>query len=378
MGNMTKQYRIQIFAPEQQVLVRSVLKGILEFCLSENQWQVGRMDPRYKGSLHEADIDGIIGFFPQKKDLEGLPSVPTVNISGSMPDPPLHTVVPNSIEIGRLAARHLLEQGYRNFAYTGTGGALYSLQRGEGFQHELNRLGFGEKILGLHRLRDVRPALKKTELPLGMFCATDSRAGDVARICQDQGLSVPQDVGLVGCDNDELGYLRAGVPLTSVHPNGEAVGWAAAKVLKDLLSGRRRKRMVTMPPLGLIARQSTDLMKTRDPLVAQILRCLREQALSGQTITQIIQPIPACRSAIESRFKQAVGRTLLQELKRIRLEEACRLLLESRMQVAEIMETCGYTCPKQFHREFKTQTRMTPRQYRNGMTGGRAQGKDRF
>jgi len=250
----------------------------------------------------------------------------------------------------------------------GRGFSTYSEERAEGFQHQLHIRGFSKNVFQLRRMKELEGALKDARLPLGVFCATDGRAGDVAQVCRSVGLGIPQDVGLIGCDNDELGYLRAGVPLSSVDPNGGAVGWAAAKLLKDILAGRKREKTVIIPPKGLKARQSTDLLRTRDPLIAQTLQRIRELACAGSTIAEIIAPVPASRSSLEPRFKKVTGRTMLQEIKRVRLEEARRLLLESRWNVTDIMERCGYSCPTRFHREFKQHTRLTPRQYRNEMS----------
>ena len=188
--------------------------------------------------------------------------------------------------------------------------------------------------------------------------------------CRGAGLQVPEQAAVVGVDNDVLLCELADPPLSSVALDAERGGFEAAALLAGLMSRRiRRPRHIVARALRVVTRHSTDVTVLEDTEVAQALRYIRENATEPLGINEIACAAAISRRSLEIRFKKAMGRTVHDELRRVRLDRAMQLLAETHLSLAGIAAASGFNTPSYLGQIFKQETGMTPAQYRRTARG---------
>ena len=315
--------------------------------------------------------------------------LPVVNISGRVANVPLPSVLPDDHAAGRLAAEHLLERGFTHFGYAAIPGHAYSDRRLAGFAAAAGEAGFDVATYGLSPDEHVdkkggRGKKGKTDSgekaseerrreywlaeqpkPLGLMACNDNRARQFVNACQRIGLRVPEDVALVGVDNDPLQCQTAGLPLSSVDLNCAKIGYEAARLLDSLFAGEAPpQEPLLIAPAGVVSRRSSDVMAIEDLDVLKAMQFIRDHATKPIGVEHVLAQVPLSRRALELRFRQAIGRGVHAQIRRMRIRHAQRLLIESDLAVGRIAELCGFTEPYYFSIAFRRETGMTPRAYR--------------
>ena len=328
------------------------------------------------------DGDGmIVHAAPQSlAELHALPC-PVVNVGALVADTGLPSVIPDSLATGRLAAEHLIERGFTQLGFCGFEGHGYSDQRKAGVADLAQRRG-----ATLHRYAQTErhmtdkgsPAyfeaeqanmmawLRELPKPVGVICANDMRSRQLLAACQRAGLAVPERVAIIGADNDELLCETALPPLSSVAIDFERLGYEAAALLDRLMQGEAPpKRPRLLAPAGVIERQSTDILAIRDPELAQALRQIRENAGDDEfTIATLLRVVPVGRRSLERKFRDALGRTPHEEITRIRVEQAKRLLSQSELSMPHVAARAGFSSAERLSVVFKRVTGQTPTAFR--------------
>lgn len=271
---------------------RKVIEGVTRFVRESNDWSVFiEDDPQAKiPDFNRGHFDGVIADLDDSripKHLAGL-DISVVGVGGvgnDCPwDLPISTVGTNNGRIAVLAASHLLERGLQHFGYCGVRSRTvdpWNRQRRVAFVEHLRRHGHGCSVhAGRHSASHSWEQLQ-TELsawlaglpkPLGVMAANDARARHVLEACRRLGLRVPEEVAVIGVDNDELTCNLARPPLTSIVQGAEEIGYQAAAVLDQMMRGRTRKTShLVVDPVAVIARESTDLVATQDRVVSTAL-----------------------------------------------------------------------------------------------------------
>jgi LacI family transcriptional regulator len=302
-----------------------------------------------------------------------------VNCSGGG-DPSVSPVVAlDDVAAGEQAAKHLLSCGLESFGYYGVKpGFKTAINRLEGFRETIRSKGLScsvcptvvptpeERASHLHRpvLIDW---LRRLPKPVGILALDDTNAHDVAEACLEAGISVPDHVAIVGVNNDDLLCESAWPPLSSVEADYSRMGYAAAAVLDRLLRGENLsadQRLVLLPPLGVVQRQSTSTLAVKDPNLADALRFIREHACDPCTVTDVLQHVPVGRRWLERQFATQLGRTPHDEIARVRIETAQRLLQRPELNMLEIASRCGFAELKSFYLAFRKLSDITPAAYR--------------
>jgi LacI family transcriptional regulator len=290
--------------------------------------------------------------------------IPCVNVSGRLARVPFASVLPDNEAVGRMAAEHLVELGMERLVCATLGDVHFAKLRAEGFVQAARAAGREVHVRSEHMDATGR-FVSGLERPLGLFAVTDHRAREIIGSCLALGLRVPEDVAVVGVDNDELAGLEAGVPLSTVDPAGEAVGYEAAGVLHRMLRGRKVPAVTLVPPRGLIARASSDITVVDDPDLSHAQRFIRDHAQESPRVKEILAGLGVSRSALEKRFRARFGRTLHDEVVRVKLERARRLLTETGLAVSEVARRSGFSCRSRFFAEFGRRFGETPSAYRS-------------
>jgi len=315
--------------------------------------------------------------------------VPCVDLYGGHRDPAFPTVRSNESAVGRLAAEHLLERGFRQFAFCGYNRIDWSDRRRDGFLHTIQASGFACTVFdnplpqsgsvvaeyeqhGMRYERHLKQWLTSLPCPIGLMACNDSRGRQVITCCRDVGLSVPDDVAVIGVDKDEVLCELSDLGLSSVVLNTERIGFEAAALLARLMLGEKASPgEISVEPKGVVTRRSTDVLAIDDQEVALALRHIRDHACTGLDVAALLRAVPLSRSVLERRFSTILGRSPKAEILRVRLNRVCQLLAESDLSLAEVARKCGFQHPEYMARLFRKKLGVTPGEYRKRVTCGR-------
>jgi LacI family transcriptional regulator len=210
--------------------------------------------------------------------------------------------------------------------------------------------------------------LKLTPRPLAVFAANDEQALHVLEACESAGLSVPEQVAIVGAENYLLAPDTMNTPVSSVDTNLETLGYRGAALLDDLMSGKNPPaEPIRVPAAGLIVRKSSDLLAVNHKGVANSLRYIWEHCHEPIGVDDLVGVAAMSRRGLHKAFMEHLGRTPGQELHRVRIERAKRLLRESTHKVEILASMCGYQSSNSFCIAFKQTTGVSPKQYRDSV-----------
>ena len=305
-------------------------------------------------------------------------ALPIVNISGTLAKTSVPRVSVDSRVIGELAADHLVERGFRQFAYYGLGGVAYSAVRQEGFEERLAKSGFTSVSLLMpptyqarsQQWRDQQSKLVKwlTTLPtpIGLCSVTDYRARQVLDACRQVGLRVPQQVAVIGVDNEEVICDHVQPRLSSVARNNRQEGYHAAAMLDQLIRHKKLQSSEdTIQPLGVVARESTETVAFQDPRLCEAIDYLNQNIAMPVGVQELASHVGVSRRWMEYAFREAVGESPYQYIRNKRLKLAQHLLeKDTRLKIHEIARQTGFLSAKQFSVAFSQEYGASPREYR--------------
>lgn len=302
-------------------------------------------------------------------------TVPVVALDDdAAPDPDRPTIINDSHAVGRIAAEHLAERGYRRLAYYGPTDRFWSTERLRGVitvtGQSLDICPHNPALLATEgwesHQRSLASWLTSLKRPVGLVAANDIHALRALDAAARAGLTVPEDVAIIGADDDAEMCDLSDPPLTSVSFDAERVGFEAAKLLDRLIEGGLPpKGPMLVPPRGVIRRKSTDALAVSDPVVAAALSTIRRRACEGLSVSELVDDVPVSRRSLELRFQETIGRSPKQEIQRTRIRFACELLQETDLPVISISRLSGFTQPSRFGVVFKQFTGRTPSEYRD-------------
>lgn len=279
---------------------------------------------------------------------------------------------------GEIAADYFLSGGYRQFAFCGPLQHLdYRDEFGDAFCHALEKKGFScnvystpggsqQSIPWAAHLASLVEWLKELPRPVAMLCWSAARGRQVTEACHYAGIRVPDDVSVLGGDHDDLMASISSPPLSTIDQPAEQIGYEAAKILEGMMRGKKaRKHPLYFPPTRIIVRHSTDAMAIDDEIVRDALRLIRERSHEGINVSDVVRELAVARRALEQRFVRLVGRTPASEIRRVRLEEAKQMLVETDRSIAHISRATGFGHQDLFSRVFRRSVGLTPSQFRS-------------
>jgi LacI family transcriptional regulator len=292
-------------------------------------------------------------------------SPPLANISEIRPD---------SYKAGRMAAEHLLERGFKHFGYCGYAGRVWSQRRQKGFCQRLEEAGghyhvyetrHKNALLWQAERTHVTTWLRSLSKPVGIMACNDIRGRQVLEASVLGGMSTPDEVAVVGVDDDQLLCELSNPPLSSVVLNAEQGGYQAAELLDGLMSHqKRRPQRIDVEPLWVVPRQSTEVIAVDDAEVAAALRFIRENARGLLTVEDVVRHAALSRRMLEIRFDHVLGRSIRSEIQRVRLVWVRQLLVETSMPVNKIAESAGFNSLSYLSKVFHKEVGETLAQYR--------------
>jgi LacI family transcriptional regulator len=358
-----------------------VHRGVAQYA-GRRHWHLTNLFGEDPNLVRGRECDGIIAALGESDLLSDAilgQKQPIVSVTMARERLKLPHITGDNEAMGRTAAKHFLERGFRRFVWYTETGERAAKRRLLGYRAALQEAGCDCVILDRTkafpgsppRWRELSSWLQQSIRGIGLPCATyafnDSQAVNFLDACLGGGFRVPDEVAVLGTDNHSLICPTAAVPLSSINHDLEALGQRAAEVLDSLMAGgARRRQLIEIPHQGITVRQSSDAFAVNDPELVSALRFIYDNFQRSIGVEQIAAVTGLSRRALERRFQQALQTSVLAKLNGLRLDHACRMLRASELPIVEIAARSGYSTPEYFHRVFREKLGTTPRQYRLG------------
>ena len=380
---MRKAKRIALVLSATDAYSRRITEGLGRYAHSHEPWefflQIGR--PRRATDITHLPADGVIGNVLDEGLADALVSaaIPTVSISNRRPHLPVPRVIVDDAAVAGAAAEHLLDKGFRHFGYIGFRQAPHygSRLRGEAFRDAVQEQGgrcsfFCWRAHGPGRrtwetsIQDMAKWIAAMPKPAAVFAYTDDEAWPAAQACRRIGIRVPEEVALLGVTNDQMVCSLATPPLSSVDLPLEQLGYQAAGLLDRLMGGLAPPDgPVVVPPMQVVARQSTDILAIEDVDIANAVRYIRDHADRAVRVGEVAEAAMVSKRSLQRRSRLALGRTIQQEIRRSRIERAKRILLATDLAIPQVASRCGFAYAHHFDRVFRRETGTTPTEFRS-------------
>ena len=337
--------------------------------------------PEALKQLEGSRCDGVIAHVLDENFLKALDESgrSTVSVSSSMAPLPFPAVDVDHLAVGRLAAEYFLKLRSQDFAFFGSAIAGFSKEREKGFREVVEDHGFEVRsAYSEYRLRppydqfsrEAEEELKGWILdlpkPISILCSNDEHARILSFLCQSSGIAVPEEVSLLGVDNDQVICALCSPPISSVDNPAEEIGYRSAEILDRLFKGKLGGLgRISVSPAHVVERQSTDRLAVDDPVVRKansfIKRNLREVSLG---VEDVADHISVSRRSLERVFSKVLGATVLEVIHRYRIRRAKTLLYQTDLAITTIASECGFSNHRRFAIVFKSYANLNPSQYR--------------
>ncbi len=381
--------RIMIIVDTSRVSGRKFLVGAEKYISVRADWEVYIKSPSYlrsdqSYSLLNIPLDNLDGLLI--RDAVDSDHITNINVPKVVNDtqreiiPGTSTIVTDSYEIGESAAEYFLNLGFENFAYCGFGDIAWSKKRYQGFSDYIMKHGiqsvsdfsykYNDDLKGGYEVQEMQERmemaqwLKSLPRPLCVFACNDDRAISVLEVCKTSGICVPEEVAVLGVDNDDLMCNLSSPSLSSIELDFERAGFSAAQHLNELINGKSGNKTIHVAGIEIIKRQSTDVLAINDEEVVAALRYIRNNFHKLILATDVVNATCLSRRELERRFKKYLKRSIKSEIERLRIEMIRNMLLKTTAPVYQIASELEFTDPVHFSRYFKNATGMTPSQMR--------------
>ena len=385
---MPKRCEVALLVESSRVYGRGLLRGIAQYTQAHGHWAT-RHHERALGDnapewLTKWRGDGIIARIDSEellKQIEKL-DVPTVDLRLLFDVESIPRVGVDNIAVTRMAADHLLERKFEHYALCGFAGVDYAEQRLKYFTEYLSGLGYevdawmgGQsagrpttsqiEARGLVQDVDLEKWLDALPKPIGLLATNDVRAQQVLTACGNCGISVPDEIAVLGIDNDPIVCELCHPPLSSVQLQNERMGYEAAALLDKMMQGQSTEEYNRRwPPSGIVTRQSTDVVAIPDAATAAAVHFIREHACDGIAVDDVFRHAAVSRSTLERRFATYLNSTPRAEIVRVQIQRVKQLLMGTDYPLAIIAQLTGFNHVEYMCSLFKNREGQTPGKYR--------------
>lgn len=360
---------------------RGLLRGIARYARLHGPWSFF-LEPGAQEEipppLRDWGVDGVITLFRTRRQARRLLAgrIPVVDLDFTIPGLVPWGVCNDEAGVARTAAQHLQSRGLRHLAFVGwDDGSLWESQRRKAFAEAAKTAGVPSSAYPwparaadrawAREQKSLARWLTQLPRPAGVMAANDQRARHVLEAARVAAIRVPDDLAVIGVDNDETLCELSTPSISSVALDTDTIGFQGAAMLDRLMKGRRvPRRALLVPPLGVIARRSTDLLAMADPAVVDAVRFMDANIGRPIRIADVLAAARLSRKTLEVRFRRALGRTPHEELQRRRLERVKTLLQQTDWPLKQIARAAGFTYVEHLHLIFRRETGLTPSAFR--------------
>jgi LacI family transcriptional regulator len=390
--------RVALIIETSNEYARGLLHGIRAYIREHQTWEID-LDERRRGEatdwLKDFTGDGVIARIENaaiaKEVLDAR--LPCVDVSAARQVPGIPYVETDDADIARLAFEHLAERGLRHLGFCGDPRFNWSDWRRDHFVGIARRAGIECRVYpepaparGAKTAAAAEVAPRSAERssarfddldalarwvaalpkPAGVMACYDIRGRQVLAACRAADLAVPDDVAVIGVDNDELLCDLSDPPLSSVAPDTDATGYEAARLLDRMMAGEKIPPVAhLLKPLGVVPRLSTDTLAISDPEMGKAVRYLRAHACDGINVADVLQQVSMSRRAFETEFKRLFGRMPHEEIVRTKVQRVKDLLTQTDLPLYAVAERCGFKHVEYMSVVFKKKVGLPPSEYRD-------------
>lgn len=367
-----------------------IARGIVRYAKAARGWQLYGYGWMFRPleALEFWRGDGIIARVESRKDAASLASlkIPIVDVAGAYRSSSFHLVANDDEATGRKAAAYLRSCGFQRFAFCGVTGTGWSAGRRKGFAQAVRPFCgevpvFEEPLAWWESLDEsgrLRSWLSRLERPVGVFACNDTSGLKLAEVCRSLAVPVPDSVAILGVDNEDILCEMASPSLSSVELDCETIGFRAAALLDRLTGGSRPvdsrsarsagapelNRILLVAPKEVVERGSTQVFACGDPIVERAVRSIRVRAAQGATAAGILAELPVSRRSAEIRFRMATGRSIREEILRVRIARAKTLLRSTDDTISTVAAESGFGSAQRFHEAFRRHEGVPPGAFR--------------
>ncbi len=378
--------RVILLTDFSEEYAKRLLKGIVQYSKEHQPWILCRMPLSYR-ALHKVEgvlewakrwkADGIIAQFYNSDRVGIFKENGIVAIAQDFKS--RFAEIPNITGAhhlaGKMGADYFIKKGFRNFAFYGFRNIVWSRERFEGFRDELARYGMDDKLyeyqnedfreLWYYQSNPLIRWLEALPKPVAMMVCDDNNAHHITEVCRQRGIKIPEEISLLGVDNDEAICTLSDPPLSSLDQAVESGGYEAARLMDKLISDPDAPyEDVVVYPTHVVTRQSTDIYATNDRYVAAVLRHIHQHPNKKLNIDEMTRLVPLSRRLLEERFKQVTGLPMYTYIMNFRVDKFARELLETNRPIVEIADEHGFLDYKNIARMFKRVKGCTPSEFR--------------
>jgi LacI family transcriptional regulator len=385
---MPKLLRVALLIESSRSYGRNLLAGIAAYARAFGPWtfyhEERNLQDRMPKALKDWRPDGIIVRMENDALTQhiGRLRLPTVDVLHEEGLPGIPGVIPNQEAIAQLAVEHLLQRRLQHFAYCGLPGVIFSEQRCRHFVERLAVHGhqvhvfehcYPRRAKGLAEIEKdamlhaapLAAWLRKLPKPVGVMACNDMRAYQVLSVCGEQGILVPDEVAVIGVDNDAVQCELCDPPLSSIDNNAQRAGYEAAALLHRMIQRRGPiPRLLFIDPTGVVARRSTDMLAIARREVVEVVRYVRDHVCEGLSPARLVKHTAISRSTLERWFAEFLGHSVSDEICRLKLDRVKELLITSNLPLAKIARLSGFSHVETMQRVFKSAVGQTPGVYR--------------
>ncbi len=378
--------RLILLTDFTEAFAHNLLRGILEYSKSREPWVVCRMPPSYKqtygisGVLNWAKkwkADAIIAQFDDDDNVELFRKNGIIALAQDFKS--RFSVIPNITSkyelTGQIAADFFLQKGFRNFAYYGYKDVVWSEERCMGYRERIIEKGFGDNFyeyqkqplenLWYYESEPLIHWIKSLPHPVALMACDDTQANKIMEVCRVLGINIPEEIAVLGVDNDEIICSLSDPPLSSVSLNIVKGGYESARLIDRLIRDKDAvSEDVIIQPVTIVNRLSTDIYATDNPAILAALKYIHQNLANKLNVDDIVKQVPLSRRLLEVRFRQVTGQAIYQYISDLRMERFSQLLLASTDSIADLAIQVGFTDSKNLARQFKLWKGCTPIEYR--------------
>jgi LacI family transcriptional regulator len=374
---------VALLVETSNAYARGLLAGVHRYVSANPGWSLYLAEH----SRHETDFswlegwqgDGVLARIENQATADFILrlGLPIVDLSAARLIPDLPGVETDDNRIAAWAVDHFAQRGLRHFAFCGDERFGWSVERGLRFAEHVRERGavpyaFAMKPSGMRATDRERLAawLLGLPTPVGVLACYDIAGQEVLEACKIAGLAVPDSVAVIGVDNDELIGNLTSPPLSSIEPDTMLSGFLAAELLDQLMDGRRlQPGLRLIPPIRVVARQSSDILSVDDPHVGRALRYIRDRSDRNLQVSEVLRQVGLSRRALDHRFVRVLGRTVHAEILRVRIGHVAELLTSTDWTLQQIADRLDFCQPEYMSVAFKRYTGRSPGHYRRTVNG---------
>jgi LacI family transcriptional regulator len=366
---------------------RGLLSGIIKYINSTNNWACYREPPSYTRMgnkknllswIKSLNVNGIIAHDHYALEIESLINKNTPMVLASI-DPKKYPFLPtfadDGIATGQMAAKHLLERGMRHFAYYGLRKKDIFRDRAKSFRDTIKKAGyktfFYESKLNLRRtsweseLTKIANWLISLPKPVGIMTYADDYSQQIVEACKVAKLKIPDEVAVVGVDNDHLICNLSNPPLSSVSLKYERAGYEIAKLLDKLMNGEPMNgQQVVIEPTHIVTRQSTNTLYLDDPFVLQAVRYIHENSSRLLQVEDVVTNSKLSKRALQQKFNKILGHSIFYEIQQRHSDQIAKMLIETNLPISQIALSMGHNNVEHISRYFRLAKKCSPTEYR--------------